>query len=328
MTTETIDRTDPTAETINRTYPTTATAEIINRTGPAWETDEEITPKDPKSYIGLIFARDWRTHLPPSPEGQMLASADYCTESGDIAHFILDPKSREIIIACFEQPMEELSYFLKQENGLMAPVTKAQSRKALAESRKALDRLMAPVTKAESRKALDRLNANAKIEWSYPPYTEEQPKLKRYRPMGPGLTPDLGDMFEDHEWHTQSRRKFNEDVESSYFCRECLARMHTTRRNAALTRAWVRLPGMRQCYYLRTENAITPVSDTEFYGAEPLRISQEQLDAQEKREKLDAPEKREKPEPRQTKSSRSKRTSAAPPRPAESPKGISLQPQA
>ena len=93
---------------INRTYPTTATAEIINRTGPAWETDEEITPKDPKSYIGLIFARDWQTHLPPSPEGQMLASADYCTESGDIAHFILDPKSREIIIACFEQPMEEL----------------------------------------------------------------------------------------------------------------------------------------------------------------------------------------------------------------------------
>ena len=255
----------------------------------------------------------------------MLASADYCTESGDIAHFILDPKSREIIIACFEQPMEDLCYFLKQENGLMAPVTKAQSRKAMAESRKALDRLMAPVTKAESRKALDRLNANAKIEWSYPPYTEEQPKLKRYRPMGPGLTPDLGDMFDDHEWKTKSRRKFNEDVESSYFCRECLARMHTTRRNAALTRVWVRLPGMRQCYYLRTENAITPVSDTDFYGAEPLRISQEQLDAQEKR---DAPEKREKPEPRQTKSSRSKRTSAAPPRPAESPKGISLQPQA
>ena len=76
---------------------------------------------------------------------------------------------------------------------------------------------------------------------------------------------------------------------------------------------------MRQCYYLRTENAISAVSDTDFYGAEPLRISQEQLDAQEKREK---------PEPRQTKSSRSKRTSAAPPRPAESPKGISLQPQA
>ena len=340
MTTETIDRTDPTAETINRTYKTTATAEIINRTGPAWETDEEITPKDPKSYIGLIFARDWQTHLPPSPEGQMLASADYCTESGDIAHFILDPKSREIIIACFDSCFnepQELCYFLKQENGLMAPVTKDESRKAMAESRKALDRLMAPVTKAESRKALDRLNANAKIEWSYSPHTEGQPKPKRYRPMGPGLTPDLGDMFDDHEWKTKSRRKFNEDVQSSYFCRECLAQMHTTRRNAALTRAWVRLPGMRQCYYLRTENAISPVSDTDFYGAEPLRISQEQLDAQEKRGKLDAQEKRGKldaqekrgkPEPRQTKSSRSKRTSATPPRPAESPKGISLQLQA
>ena len=146
------------------------TTETINRTGPAWETDEEITPKDPKSYLGLIFGRAWQTHLPPSPEGQLLASADYCTESGDIAHFILDPKSREIIIACFDSCFnepEELCYFLKQENGLMAPVTKAESRKALAESRKALDRLMAPVTKAESRKALDRLNTNAKIEWSY-----------------------------------------------------------------------------------------------------------------------------------------------------------------
>ena len=313
MTTETISRTgsawvtdeDITAETINRTYPTTATAKTINRTGPAWETDEDITPKDPKSYMGLIFGRDWQTHLPPSPEGQLLASADFCPESGDIAHFILDPKSREIIIACFDSCFnepEELRYFLKQENGLMAPVTKAQSRKAL-----------------------DRLNANAKIEWSYPPCTNGQPKPKRYRSMGPGLTPDFGDMLADHEWHTQSHRKFNEDVQSSYFCGECLAWMHTTRRNVALTRAWVRLPGMRQCYYLRTENAISPVSDTDFYGAEPLRISQEQLDAREKREKLDVPEKREKPEPRQTRSSRSRRTSAAPPRLAESPKRISLQ---
>ena len=313
MTTETISRTgsawvtdeDITAETINRTYPTTASAKTINRTGPAWETDEEITPKDPKSYMGLIFARDWHTHLPPSPEGQLLASADYCPESGDIAHFILDPKSREIIIACFDSCFnepEELCYFLKQENGLMAPVTKAQSRKAL-----------------------DRLNANAKIEWSYPPYTKGQSKPKRYRPMGPDLTPDFGDMLADHEWRTQSRQKFKEDVQSSYFCRECLAQMHTTRRNGALTRAWVRLPGMRQCYYLQTENAISPVSDTDFYGAEPLRISQEQLDAREKREKLDVPEKREKPEPRQTTSSRSRRTPAAPPRPAESPKRISLQ---
>ena len=292
MTTETISRTgsawvtdeDITAETINRTYPTTASAKTINRTGPAWETDEEITPKDPKSYLGLIFGRAWQTHLPPSPEGQLLASADYCTESGDIAHFILDPKSREIIIACFDSCFnepEELCYFLKQENGLMAPVTKAQSRKAL-----------------------DRLNANAKIEWSYSPYTKGQPKPKRYRPMGPGLTPDFGDMLADYEWRTQSRRKFKEDVQASYFCGICLAWMHTTRRNVALTRAWVRLPGMRQCYYLRTENAISAVSDTDFYGEEPLRISQEQLDAREKPEK---------PEPQQTKSSRSRRTSTAPP---------------
>ena len=120
--------------------------------------------------------------------------------------------------------------------------------------------------------------------------------------MGPGLTPDFGDMFDDHEWHTQSRRKFNEDVQSSYFCGICLAQMHTTCRNVALTHAWVRLPGMRQCYYLGTENAISPVSDTDFYGAEPLRISREQLDAQEKGESQPAqPEKAPGPPANRTK---------------------------
>ena len=237
------------------------TTETITRTDPA-EVATDVIVGEPKSYLDLIQDHPWQTHLPPSSEGRLLASADYCTESGDIAHFILkqengDPKSREIIAACINQPMEELRYFLKQENGLMAPVTKA-----------------------ESRKALDRLNAKAKIEWSYPPYTKGQPKPKRYRPMGPDLTPDFADMLNAHEWKTQFRRKFpdsgreKEHVQSSYFCGICLARMHTTRRNVALTQAWVRLPGMRECHYLRTENAISPVSDTDFYGVEPLRISQ------------------------------------------------------
>ena len=118
--------------------------------------------------------------------------------------------------------------------------------------------------------------------------------------MGPDLTPDFGDMLDDHKWSTQSSRKFNEDVQSSYFCMGCEAWMHITRRNLALTRAWARLPGMRQCYYLQTENAINPISDTDFYGAEPLRISQEELDA---REKLDAPGKAGKPSTNRTKRS-------------------------
>ena len=238
-----------TTETINRTDPAEVAEEV------AKEVAEEVAPDvivgEPKSYLDLIQDHPWQTHLPPSPEGRLLASADYCTESGDIAHFILAPKSREIIAACINQPMEELRYFLKQENGLMTPVTKA-----------------------ESRKALDRLNAKAKIEWSYPPYTKGQPKPKRYRPMGPDLTPDFADMLGAHEWKTQSRRKFKDQVQASYFCGICLARMHTTRRNLTLTKAWVRLPGMRECHYLRTENDISPVSDTEFYGVEPLRISQ------------------------------------------------------
>ena len=247
MTTETITRIDP-AEIA--TEVATDVAEV------ATEVTSDVIVGEPKSYLDLIQDHPWQTHLPPSPEGRLLASADYCTESGDIVHFILkqengDPKSREIIAACINQPMEELRYFLKQENGLMAPVTKA-----------------------ESRKALDRLNAKAKIEWSYPPYTKGQPKPKRYRPMGPDLTPDFADMLNAHEWKTQSRRRFKDQVQSSYFCGICLARLHTTRRNLTLTQAWVRLPGMRECHYLRTESAISPVSDTEFYGVEPLRISQ------------------------------------------------------
>ena len=238
-----------TTETINRTDPAEVAEEMAEEV--AKEVAPDVIVGEPKSYLDLIQDHPWQTHLPPSPEGRLLASADYCTESGDIAHFILAPKSREIIAACINQPMEELRYFLKQENGLMAPVTKA-----------------------ESRKALDRLNAKAKIEWSYPPYTKGQPKPKRYRPMGPDLTPAYADMLNAHEWKTQSRRKFKDQVQASYFCGICLARLHTTRRNLTLTQARVRLPGMRECHYLRTESAISPVSDTEFYGVEPLRISQ------------------------------------------------------
>ena len=218
--------------------------------------------------MGLIFGRAWQTHLPPSPEGRLLASADYCPESGDIAHFILDPKSREIIIACFDSCFnepEELCYFLKQENGLMAPVTKA-----------------------ESRKALDRLNANAKIEWSYPHTPRASPNRNDTGPWDPASPPILA---------TCSTTTSGAPSPAGSSTRISSHRIsvgmpgpdayHPPERRPHP--GWVRLPGMRQCYYLRTENAISPVSDTDFYGAEPLRISQEQLDAQEKR---DAPEKR------------------------------------
>ena len=135
MTTVTIDRTGPataTAETINRTYKTTETAEIINRTGPAWETDEEITPKDPKSYLGLIHGRDWQTHLPPSPEGQLLASADFCRSPATSPTSSSTPRagrsSSPASTPAYNRT-SELCYFLKQENGLMPPVTKAESGK-------------------------------------------------------------------------------------------------------------------------------------------------------------------------------------------------------
>ena len=140
----------------------------------------------------------------------MLASADFCPESGDIAHFILDPKSREIIVACFDSCFnepEELRYFLKQENRADGPGDQGRV--------------------PESPGPAQRQRQNRMV--LFPTCTEGQPKPKRYRPIGPGLTTDFGDMFDGHEWKTNSRRKFDEDIQSSYFCMICLAWMHTTR---------------------------------------------------------------------------------------------------
>ena len=43
-----------------------------------------------KSYEDLTCDHDWETHLPPSPEGNLMVSADYCPECGAGLRLLLD----------------------------------------------------------------------------------------------------------------------------------------------------------------------------------------------------------------------------------------------
>ena len=73
-------------------------------------------------------------------------------------------------------------------------------------------------------------------------------------------------------------------------------------RPGRIARVRVRLPAARECHYQNGGNAVTPVTGAQFYGQEPLRLTQEQLDAREKRESQPAqPEKVRMPPANRTK---------------------------
>ena len=202
------------------------------------------------SFRKMLQHHQWQTHLPPSPQGRLLAHADYCVDTGDIAHFINqtgDAGQTQLVAACILRPMEEPAFFLAQiSNGRMAPATHDRCRRAL-----------------------ERLCDPEENQWSYPPPGKGGPG--RYRPLGTALTPEFARMVHDHEWRTpQGPRRLPCRV-----CSICTARLHvTTGRTGSVNRARVRLPGRRECHYLRIEDQLVPVTDSLFYGAEPLRVCQ------------------------------------------------------
>ena len=56
-----------------------------------------------QTYEDLTGSHDWETHLPPSPEGRLLVSADYCPECGAGVRFLLNPDGA-ILAARFSDP--------------------------------------------------------------------------------------------------------------------------------------------------------------------------------------------------------------------------------
>ena len=131
-----------------------------------------------KSYENLTGSHGWETHLPPSPEGRLLVSADYCPECGAGLRFLLDPDGAILAARLDQQPGVEprrRSLFILQ-NGRMEP--------ADAEA---------------CRRILQDLNHGSEPAWSiapghrengFPPevpapWPGDDPRLRRYAPAAP-----------------------------------------------------------------------------------------------------------------------------------------------
>ena len=52
------------------------------------------------TYEELLEGHDWETHLPPSPEGRLIRTADYCPCCEASVHFLLGPEGVAILAAC------------------------------------------------------------------------------------------------------------------------------------------------------------------------------------------------------------------------------------
>ena len=206
-----------------------------------------------KFYENLTGSHDWETHLPPSPEGRLLVSADYCPECGAGLRFLLDPDGAILAARLDQQPGVEpgrRSLFILQ-NGRMEP--------ADAEA---------------CRRILQDLNHGSEPAWSIAPAPGGRDSPRKYRPLGPAMTPAFGDMLRQHRWRQQPPGASPSRGRHVHDCSLCRARMHVSLdRRGRVSLALVQLPASRECHYLGDEHGVTAVTDAEFYGEEPGRIT-------------------------------------------------------
>ena len=198
-------------------------------------------------YEELMLEDSWETHLAPCPEGLFLIRSDFCADSGDILHVITDPSNDDnTIAAILEQPDEDqAAYFFQQENGELEHLNCRQFH-----------------TK------MKYLNPSSENRWSYPTSPFGSITRKRPKPMGVQHTPDFNRMQADHRWHAP-----NPMLEHQFLtCGECLGQMHLTTSGQTITRAWVKLPLERECFYLLANGALTPVDEQTFRGDPPKRV--------------------------------------------------------
>ena len=236
---------------------------------PELVTPELEAPAD-GSYQELLEGHDWETHLPPSPEGWLMRTADYCPGCGASVHFLLRREEETILAARFTVPgtipSQQPARLFILEHGRMEPKTPEACRQALRE-----------------------LNPSPGPAWSVPVNQDGQPRWEeKHQPLDPELSPAFRDILRRHRW--KQRRDGAREGEYLHECAVCRARMHVhLDRRGRIARVRVRLPAARECHYQGSGNAVTPVTGAEFYGQEPLRLTREQLDAREKRESQAAP---------------------------------------
>ena len=245
------------------------------------------------TYEELLEGHDWETHLPPSPEGRLIRTADYCPCCDASVHFLLGPEGVAILAARFTVPAA-------------APGHQPPTRLFLLEHGR-----MERKAPEACRQALREINPGPDPAWSVPVSQDGQPRWEeKHQPLEPQLAPAFRDILKQHQWKQERKQRRNVGREGEYLhdCAVCRARMHVhldSRGRIAQVR--VRLPAARECHYQNGGNGVTPVTGAQFYGQEPMRLTQEQLDA---REKLEKPESQPAP-PEQTRrppANRTKRT--------------------
>ncbi len=232
------------------------------------------------TYQELMEGHDWELHLPPSPEGpHLLRTAYYCPECKASVHLLLSPEGETILAAGFTYPAQTYPPGrLHQVQTYPARLYPARpSRLFLLEE----DR-MEPKTQGECRRALKKLKPRPGPTWCVPLGQDGQPQWnEKHQPLEPSLAPAFQDIIQGHRWKQQTesaQTKSAQEGEYLHQCSLCHARMHVqTGRSGRISRAKVRLPARRECYYRRDRNSIAPATGDGFYAQEPLRFTQEQL---------------------------------------------------
>ena len=222
---------------------------------------ENLTYENP-TYENLTGDHDWETHLPPSPEGSLMVSADYCPECGAGLRLLLDQDGAILAARLDQQSGQQPGHQPGGKPGSPSLFTLQNGR-------------MEPADSEACRRVVRERNHGSGPAWSIAPVpvTDGNDSPRRYRPLGPEMTPAFGEMLRQHRWREEpggspyrGRHVHN--------CGLCQARMHVSLdRRGRVATALVELPASRECHYLGDENGVTAVTDAEFYGEEPQRVS-------------------------------------------------------
>ena len=252
---------------------------------PELVTPELEAPAD-GSYQELLEGHDWETHLPPSPEGRLMRTADYCPGCGASVHFLLRREEETILAARFTVPAtipeQKPARLFILEHGRMEPKNPEACRQALRE-----------------------LNPGPSPAWSVPVDQDGQPRWEeKHQPLEPQLAPAFPDILRQHQWkqHQKHQAKGAREAEYIHECALCRARMHAhLDRPGRIARVRVRLPAARECHYQNGGQAhpspAPSSTDKNFFS-----LTREQLDTREKGESQTAPpEKVRKPPANRTK---------------------------
>ena len=175
---------------------------------PELVTPELEAPAD-GSYQELLEGHDWETHLPPSPEGRLVRTADYCPGCGASVHFLLRPEEETILAARFTVPATIPGTIPSQQ----------PARLFILEH----DR-MEPKTPEACRQALRKLNPDPGPAWSVPVDQDGQPRWEeKHQPLEPEFAPAFPDILRRHQW--KERRNVAREGEYLHECAVCRARM-------------------------------------------------------------------------------------------------------